>query len=394
MKVAWVCEYPAANFAARPKLRMAPPSHPVPWIAIQAPCVAAAGIELHIITVSKHIEADDEFVEDGIHFHFLKIPGIPRAALGYQLDRRRITQCLREIGPDLVHGFGTESSFGYSAVSSSYPTVLMIQGIVVKIAGSRGLGTLVRQPGLLVALLCEWVTVRRARHVICETAFAATFVHGYQPRAITHIVSTPIRDRWFDIVSTPAATPEVLFVGWVVPAKGVETLIRAFARVVAKCPGATLHIVGACEPAYFRDVLAPAMASLGLGPQVQFHGGQSPDQIAARLATAHVVALPTLMDTAPNVLAEARAAGVPVVASRVGGIPELIDDGTDGVLVPPGDADALAEALVRVLQAPDAARAMAARGRARVERDHRLATQVPKLLSLYRDVIASPAVPA
>ena len=64
------------------------------------------------------------------------------------------------------------------------------------------------------------------------------------------------------------------------------------------------------------------------------------------------MALPTLMDTAPNVVAEARAAGVPVVASRVGGIPELIDDGVDGVLVPPRDPEALAGAITRVAADP------------------------------------------
>ena len=388
MKVAWVCEYPAASFAERPHLRNAPFSHPVPWIVVQAPLVAAAGHELHIVTVSKHIAADDEFESGGIHFHFLKIPGVPRAALAYQLDRRRITACLQRIRPDIVQGFGTESSFGYSAMSAGFPSVLMIQGIVARMTEARGTGALWRHPQLVIALLFEWLTVKRARHVICETAFAAEFVHSYNSRAVTHIVRTPIRDSWFEITrATDAAAPEVLFVGWVVPAKGVDILMAAFADVLRACPRAVLHVVGAYEPAYFQSVLQPEVARLGVADRVHFHGGQPAAFVAERLARASVVVLPTRMDTAPNVLAEARAAGVPVVASAVGGIPELIEDGVDGVLVETGSAASLAIAVVRVLtDAPWAAR-LSERGRERVRREHWLSLQVPKLLGVYRSVL-------
>jgi len=362
----------------------------VPWIVVQAPLVVAAGVELHIITVSKHIAADDEFERDGIHFHFLKIPGVPRAALAYQWDRRRINACLTRIAPDLVQGFGTESSFGYSAVSSRFPSVLMIQGIVARITEARGKSALWRQPQLCIALLFERLTVKRARHVICETRFAADFVHLYNPRAITHILRTPIQDRWFEIARSAdtTAAPEVVFVGWVVPAKGVDVLIAAFADVLKTCPRAVLHIVGSYEPAYLQDVLMPAVARVGVTDRVHFHGGQSVSFIADRLARAAVVVLPTRMDTAPNVLAEARAAGVPVVASAVGGIPELIEDDVDGLMVEAGTSAPLAAAVVRVLtDAPLAAR-LSAHGRERVRREHRLSEQVPKLLEIYRGILA------
>lgn len=391
MKVAWICEYPASAFADRPLLRSAPPSHPVPWIVEQAPRVAAAGVELHILTVSKHIAADDEFERGGIHFHFLKIPPVPRAAMAYQLDRARLTACLRRIAPDLVQGFGTESSFGYTAVTSPFPSVLMIQGIIAKITHARGRWTLLREPALAIALLFERWTIQRARHVICETQFAAEFVRQLNPRAVTHLVRTPIRDAWFDIarVNDVERGPEVLFVGWVVPAKGVDVLIAAFEAVAAAIPGSSLHVVGAIDARFMADVLGPAATRLGLTDRIYFHGGQPAAAVADRMARASVLALPTRMDTAPNVLAEARAAGVPIVASAVGGVPELIDDGVDGVLVEVGSSASLGQAIVDLLRDPVRASAMAARGRERVVRDHQLLHQVPKLLGVYRDVLAS-----
>jgi glycosyltransferase involved in cell wall biosynthesis len=390
MKVAWVCEYPAASFAERPALRRVPSGHPVPWIVVQAPLVAASGIELHIVTVSKRVERDDEFTSGGIHFHFLKIPALPRAALGYQVDRRRMTACLRRIQPAIVHGFGTESSFGYTAVSAPFPSVLMIQGIIARITQARGSGGFARQLGERVSLAVERTTVRRARHVVCETSFAADFVRELNPRAVVHIIRTPIRDEWFEIVRRiDRAAPEILFVGWALPEKGIDVLVAAFSKVVAECPGAVLHVVGPYEGTYFERILEPEVARLGLADRVVFHGQQPAAIVAERVSRAALLALPTRMDTAPNVLAEARAAGVPVVASAVGGIPELIEDGVDGVLVPDGSAAALASAIVTLLRDPVSAAAIGERGRDRVRRDHRASVQVPKLLGVYRDVLAT-----
>ena len=394
MKVAWVCEYPAAGFPERPALGRVPPGHPVPWIVVQAPLIAASGIELHIVTVSKHVERDDEFTSGGLRFHFLKIPGIPRAAMAYQIDRRRMTGCLRRIEPAIVHGFGTESSFGYTAVSAPFPSVLMIQGIIARISRARGNPGPARALGARMSLLVERLTVRRARHVVCETSFAADFVRELNPRAIVHIIRTPIRDEWFEIVRRlETSAPEILFVGWAVPEKGIDVLLTAFSRVVAEYPRAVLHVVGPYRGGYFQRVLMPETARLGLADRVVFHGQQSAAVVAERLSSAALLALPTRMDTAPNVLAEARAAGVPVVASAVGGIPELIDDGVDGVLVPDGSADALASAIMALLRDPAAAAAMGARGRERVRRDHRASVQVPRLLDVYREVLATaPAI--
>jgi glycosyltransferase involved in cell wall biosynthesis len=395
MKVAWVCEYPASSFPERLALRRVPAGHPVPWIVAQAPLIAASGIELHIVTVSKHVERDDEFTNGGVHFHFLKIPAIPRAAMAYQIDRRRMTSCLRRIQPALVHGFGTESSFGYTAVSAPFPSVLMIQGIIARISRARGSTGFVRGLGARISLMVERLTVRRARHVVCETSFAADFVREHNPRAVVHFIRTPIRDEWFDIARRvdPEAAPEILFVGWALPEKGIDVLVTAFSRVVAEHPRAVLHVVGPYDDGYFQRVLTPEVTRLGLTDRMVFHGHQPATVVAERLSRAAVLALPTRMDTAPNVLAEARAAGVPVVASAVGGIPELIDDGIDGVLVPDGSADALTSAIVALLRDPVAAAAIGEHGRERVRRDHRAAVQVPKLLDVYRLVLATaPAI--
>src|SRR6266576_6113919 len=85
LRVAWLCPYPAVEFSDRPALKpVRADVHPSPWITLQAPLVAALpGIELHVVTVGKAIVSDDVFEDRGIHFHFLKVPRIPRALMLY-----------------------------------------------------------------------------------------------------------------------------------------------------------------------------------------------------------------------------------------------------------------------------------------------------------------------
>ena len=105
------------------------------------------------------------------------------------------------------------------------------------------------------------------------------------------------------------------------------------------------------------------------------------------MADLDVFVLPSLWEGFGLVLVEAMAAGRPVVASAVGPIPEIVVDGVTGLLVPPGDPAALAEAIIRVLQDPELASAMGRAGRARVERELRVDTMVARTEALYDELL-------
>lgn len=141
----------------------------------------------------------------------------------------------------------------------------------------------------------------------------------------------------------PPESPLLLYVGNWVPEKGVEVLVQAMSRVRAL--GAELILVGGgpLEPA-----LRAAARASGIADRVRFIGRRPHDEIPAWMAAADAVVLPSYREGCPNVVLEALASGRPVVASRVGGVPELLDDAR-GALVPPGDPAALAAALDRTL---------------------------------------------
>jgi glycosyltransferase involved in cell wall biosynthesis len=155
--------------------------------------------------------------------------------------------------------------------------------------------------------------------------------------------------------------PVVLIAARLHPEKGYEPLLTAFARVRERVPGAVLLIAGTgpLESYYRRLAACPSLrdAVLFLGFRRDL-----PDIISA----ADVVVLPSLAEAFGLAAAEALYLGTPVVASRVGGLPEIVDDDIDGLLVPPNEPPALAEALVRLLTHPDLRARLAGRGRQKV----------------------------
>jgi glycosyltransferase involved in cell wall biosynthesis len=148
----------------------------------------------------------------------------------------------------------------------------------------------------------------------------------------------------------PSASPLVLFAGVLAPIKGVDVLVEAFATVAPRIPEARLVIVGAASNRRYAAALGKRIAALGLGPRVEIAGPLDTRALAALMARARVLAAPSRSEGLSRVALEAMLVGTPVVASAVGGLPEIVRDGETGWLVPPGDAARLAAALVRAFE--------------------------------------------
>ncbi len=154
-------------------------------------------------------------------------------------------------------------------------------------------------------------------------------------------------------------TPVVLTVGRLSQEKGQDSLVRAMAEVRQKVPGVKLLIAGDGPE---RNALLALRTSLGLEDTVVLLGHQ--DNVRVLYGVAQVFALPSHSEGSPNVLLEAMDAGAVVVASAVGGIPEMAEDGVNALLVPARNDAALASALVRVLMDPALRQALTKQARA------------------------------
>jgi glycosyltransferase involved in cell wall biosynthesis len=156
------------------------------------------------------------------------------------------------------------------------------------------------------------------------------------------------RDRAEERVrlDVPADARVVLFVGRVEPQKGIAELLAAFERVRERVPRAVLVLVGDCAS---RAAVLAGVARWGSA--VRLTGPLPQEKVASWMGASDVLALPSWAEGTPNVVLESLASGRPVVATRVGGIPDVLHDDRAGILVPPKDASSLADALVSALHA-------------------------------------------
>lgn len=125
--------------------------------------------------------------------------------------------------------------------------------------------------------------------------------------------------------------------------------------------------------------------SLDLGSAVSFLGFRQ--DVTALMNMSDVLVLSSLREGLPNVILEALALAKPVVATRAGGIPEIIRDGETGLLVPPEEPEQLAEALLRLLRNPQEGKKLGARGRSVVAREFNVETMTHKIADVYREVL-------
>jgi glycosyltransferase involved in cell wall biosynthesis len=166
------------------------------------------------------------------------------------------------------------------------------------------------------------------------------------------------------------------------PGKGLEYLLQAVAKMRSRTPVARVLIVGDGEE---RPKLETLVAALGLTEVVRFVGVRS--DVPGLLAAADVYVHPSLSEALPISVLEAMAVGLPVVASSVGGIPEIVADEQTGMLVPPAHADQLAAAMLRLLD-PGLRATMGAAGRAWVETHATTRGWLESHRDLYRRVAA------
>jgi glycosyltransferase involved in cell wall biosynthesis len=177
-------------------------------------------------------------------------------------------------------------------------------------------------------------------------------------------------------------------VGRLAPVKGQAVLIAAVQQLVGRGVDVGLTIVGQGPE---RERLRQLAAELGIEDRVEFTGALNAVETRGRFERASVFALTSFAEGIPVVLMEAMALGVPCVASRVTGVPELIEDGRTGHLVTAGDVGEAADAIARVLSEPAAALAMIEAAREQVVRHYDLPTNARRLAAELLPLLPSGA---
>jgi glycosyltransferase involved in cell wall biosynthesis len=171
-------------------------------------------------------------------------------------------------------------------------------------------------------------------------------------------------------------------VGWLTPVKGHHVLVEALGKLQRSHPELHGVIVGSGERLHELQALA---GRVGIGKKMRWLGRR--DDIPACLAGMDIFVLPSLNEGMGRALVEAMAAGRPVIATRVGGVPALIDHGRTGLLIPPADADALATAIADLLHHPERMQAMASAAQAGIGRQYGIDAMVSGVEAVYESAL-------
>ncbi len=240
------------------------------------------------------------------------------------------------------------------------------------------------EPGAVVKVpLDRWAGARFDRIVAISESVRKFLVsrYGYSP---AKVVTIP--PGWTGDPLPPSGAdraPTVTCVAKLRPEKGHDLLLAAFALVRQKVPDARLVLVGDGD---LRPGLEAEAGARGVGDCVEFTGAVA--SIWPYLAEADVFVLASQSEAFGMAIVEAMGAGLPVVAPAVGGIPELVVPGVTGELFPPGDHEALADRLVRLLTSPEDRAGMAAAARATAD-GFRMENTIPRYFDLYAELRAA-----
>lgn len=319
----------------------------------------------------------------------------------YPALHRELADCLSRVEPDVVHLHNNyrypftilAATRGHRVVQTVhdycavYPTAYCSRE---RSCASRSVFAALRHECLTWKLLATEACLLYGRRFldrrvvdafIAPSRDLATHLERMGHANVSHVPNLRLLPQ-----AEPAPPPDgqiVLYVGGLVEHKGVATLLSAFARLANEVPKASLWLVGDGPAA---DDLKAAVVEYGLC-RVRFLGRRSPDELGRIYPQARAVVLPSLwLENAPLVAIEASAYGRAVVASRVGGLPELVEDGRTGFLFNRGDIDGLADRLRLLLTDQALAGKLGAAGHERLAELRSPGQHLERLLTVYDSV--------
>ncbi len=220
--------------------------------------------------------------------------------------------------------------------------------------------------------------IRRALFVNCVSHFCRSQAMVFAPVNCwekLRVVHCGVDPNLFEVRKHEGPGYRLLFVWRLTAAKGLPILLET----VSKVEGVMLDIAGDGPD---RKMLEERSRELNISDRVKFLGYQSQRQVRELLKLADVFVMSSFAEGLPVVLMEAMAAGVPVVATRIAGIPELVHDGHSGLLVSPGDADAIKKAIRRLLEDADLRNRFAVAGREKVEKEFNIQAESRWLVTI------------
>ncbi len=342
--------------------------------------------DVHVVSAPTTITRDIEECTDGMSFHFLG--GLHRAWLRPRLPLRvaKTMRLLRRLRPDLVH-CQDNPDLALGAILAGYRPVLTVHGIASEEAPLRtGLEFWSAHTAAWLGRLTRpWL-----RAYICNSRYVASRVPHTRPQ---YAIPNAVGHAFIEAKAAHLAdcgSPQLVFIGVIAPLKRPDDLVQAHARLRPQFPDLETVLCGPTEDEAYERELRQGIAQKGLDG-VRFLGVIDQARLVALLQTASALVLPSAQENAPMAVAEAMAVGTPVVATRVGAIPEMVEHGVSGLLYRPGDVDELVACLGRLLSDSALRELLGTNARAVARERFTPAAVAGETVAVYRRLLGEPA---
>lgn len=345
------------------------------------------GVEVHVVSFhqgQRPRSATEEI--DGVFIHRRALPDrFGNVSMG-RPERADTVAALREIDPDVVHPLGIGPK-ALAASESGLPWVVTVNG--AQAAETRAIGGIRNRVRAAVFHRLEEESLRRAHTIIVPNPVVRALLGDRIRHARVFTIENAVDERFFDLPG--GGDPRrVICVSRVIPHKRPELLVEAARRARATGGPFQVRWIGPADHEGFLDGLRAQVRDAGLEGAFEFVGFVSDDELRAEIAAAGLLVLPSAVEIAPISVMQGMAAGLPAIATDVGGTRHLVEDGRTGRLVPADDVEALATALRSTLDDPEGASAMGAAARVEARERFRVARVVDRTLEVYGTVSPRP----
>ncbi len=338
-------------------------------------------VEVHVISCTRRVMKSPEKLAPNIWFHSVYAPRIGWTPTFFQGCVRAVRRKLRQIRPDIVHGQGTERDCSMSAVFSGLPNVLTIHGNMRLIAAVNHAKFF---SWYWLAAQLEKVVLPRTDGVVCITRYTQDAVKDLARK--TWICPNAVDAPFYDVEPAPEASRIILFVGHVCYRKNQNAFIRALDSLAEKAKFKVVFLGSAPKT---NPYSAEFLELVAARPWCEFAGFADREKLRVWFKKATLLALPSLEDNCPMVVLEAMAAGVPVLAGKVGGVPELVTEGKTGLFCDPLDAASMREGVGKLLEDANLARTLTATAKDEAKARYHPLVIAREHVKIYREVLQS-----
>lgn len=341
--------------------------------------VLSGEIEVHIIScLQRKPPTSPPKLADNVYYHGLCVPSAGWMKTAYQGCVRAVRRKLRDIQPQIVHGQGTERDCAVSAVLSGYPNVVTVHGNMARIAKAIRANPLTYY--WLAKHLERWC-LRHTDGVVAISSYTKENVRPYAER--TWLVHNAVHARFFRTENSKTKKNRILCAANISLWKNQIALIEAL-DALHKELEFELRFAGGMTP---DDPYSRKFSRMIAEREWCSHlGSINREDLLKEFSCSSAVILPSVEENCPMVILEAAAAGVPVVASHVGGIPDLIRNGETGLLFDPLSGAAIREATKRILTDQPLAGRVSAKAQAEAQNRFHPRVVAKRHLDIYRQI--------